>query len=159
MSAKKSPRLWADPNREGRLKDKQNRSCSRCGNTVQRARILKSANLCEFCVKELSAKRDGITSCRGCGKVAPLEVKEHQGYCNACICPACGRPDPEYLPKAGLCRHCATQMGDFCRRCGKEAPAQVHKNKGFCDECAVLKPTAPRVKARLRGPSPGRPRR
>jgi hypothetical protein len=30
-------------------------------------------------------------------------------------------------------------MGDFCRTCGKEASAQVRKNRGVCNECASLK--------------------
>lgn len=143
MPGKKQPRIWADPNREGRSKTKGNRFCSRCGNTVQQARILKSTNLCEFCINELTGKRDGIFSCRGCGKVAPLELKEHQGYCSACLCSACGRPDPQYVRKTGMCFTCAAQIGDFCRRCGKEASAQVAKNKGYCDECAALRPKRP----------------
>ena len=137
-------KAWADPNREGRVKGKLSlRSCAKCGNTVQQTRILKSLNLCEYCVNELREKRDGIVSCRGCGKIEPLELKEHNGYCSECVCSACGKPDPDYVRKTGLCFQCAQSLGDFCRSCGKEAAAQVRKNKGYCDECtAVKRPTA-----------------
>lgn len=132
----KKRKIWADPNREGREKGRLSRRfCSKCGNTVQQARILKSLNLCEFCVKEMEQKRDGVWSCRGCGKVAPVEIREHKGYCLECICRACGRPDPQFVRRAGLCAECAAAIGDFCRKCGKEAAAQVRKNRGLCDEC------------------------
>jgi ribosomal protein L37AE/L43A len=128
--------IWADPNREGKSKGRQGeRYCKKCGNTLQTARILKTLNLCEFCVKELENKRDGVWSCRSCGKVAPAEIKEHHGYCAQCVCAACGRFDP-YVKKVGLCQSCATAIGDFCRVCGKEASAQVRKNRGLCDQCA-----------------------
>lgn len=129
-------RIWADPNREGRKTGRASaRYCSRCGNSVRKFRILKSLNLCELCVKELEAKRDGKTSCRGCGKVAPEEIREHNGYCSQCVCPACGRPDPVSVRKIGMCSKCASIAGDFCRNCGKEAAAQVRKNKGLCNDC------------------------
>lgn len=132
----KTKHLWADPNREGKKSGRAaNRYCARCGNTVQKFRIFKSLNLCEPCVKELAAKRDGKFSCRGCGKLAPEEVRAHNGYCLECICPACGRPDPIHLRKNGLCAKCSSVLGDFCRNCGKEASAQVRKNKGLCDAC------------------------
>ncbi len=138
MPLQRPKKKWADPSREGRSKGRQGeRFCSKCGNTVQHARILKSLNLCEFCIKEYEAKKDGINSCRGCGKVAPVELQEHNGYCNECVCSACGKPDPQYVRKTGLCYQCASALGDFCRRCGKEAAAQVRKNKGYCDECAA----------------------
>jgi hypothetical protein len=138
MPVKRPKKEWADPNREGQAKGKEaERFCSKCGNTVQKTRILKSLNLCEYCINELKEKRDGITSCRGCGKIEPLEIKEHNGYCTQCICSACGKPDPQYVRKTGLCFQCALTLGDFCRSCGKEASAQVHKNKGFCDECVA----------------------
>ena len=135
--------LWADPNREGKATGRQaKRCCAKCGNTVQKARILKTLNLCEFCVKELEAKRDGIQSCKGCGKVSPEEVRENKGYCNQCICTACGRPDPVNVRKNGLCAKCSETLGDFCRKCGKEASAQVKKNKGLCDECKKKAPVS-----------------
>lgn len=130
---------WADPNREGRGKGRQaGRFCSKCGNTVQQTRIYKSMNLCEYCYRDLEAARDGIHSCRGCGKVAPLELREYNGYCRQCVCSACGKPDPDYVRKTGLCFQCAATLGDFCRRCGKEAAAQVRKHKGLCDQCASV---------------------
>lgn len=136
MPNNQSKKVWADPNREGRGKERQSRRfCSRCGNTVQQVRIYKSLNLCEFCMKEMATKRDGINSCRACGRVVPEEIREHNGYCKLCICQACGKPDPIYVAKTGLCLKCATTMGDFCRKCGKEAAAQVKKNRGLCDQC------------------------
>ena len=130
-------RIWADPNREGKSRGRQGlRYCSRCGNTVQQSRIMKNLNLCEFCVKELERKRDGIHSCRGCGKVLrPKDLRERKGYCGQCVCAACGTPDPIQVKKTGLCYKCSQAMGDFCRVCGKEATAQVRKNKGLCDSC------------------------
>ncbi|HBE80026.1 MAG TPA: hypothetical protein DDW65_19935, partial [Firmicutes bacterium] len=53
------------------------------------------------------------------------------------VCSACGKPDPSYVRKTGLCYQCAQSLGDFCRSCGKEAAAQVRKNKGFCDACVA----------------------
>lgn len=136
MPGSKKQRIWADPNREGRSKERQSRRfCSRCGNTVQQVRIYKSLNLCEFCLKELAAKRDGVYSCRICGRIVPEELKKHQGYCSQCVCRACGKPDPDHIRKTGLCFQCAQAMGDFCRSCGKEATAQVRKNQGLCDQC------------------------
>ena len=138
MPDKRPKNEWADPNREGQAKGKEaERFCSKCGNTVQKTRILKSLNLCEYCINELRERRDGITSCRGCGKIEPTELKEHNGYCTQCICSACGKPDPQYVRKTGLCFQCAVTLGDFCRSCGKEAAAQVRKNKGFCDACVA----------------------
>ncbi len=135
-SARERRKLWADPNREGRSKGNDSeRTCSKCGNSVRKVRIYKSLNLCEYCLNEIREKRDGSTSCRGCGRIEPLELKEHNGYCSKCICSACGKPDPGYVHKTGLCFQCAAGIGDFCRSCGKEAAAQVRKNKGFCDEC------------------------
>jgi len=142
MPQKRIKRIWADPNREGQSKGRPSkRYCARCGNTVRQARILKTLNLCEFCVRELAAKRDGVWSCRGCGKVAPEEIRAHNGYCSQCICSACGRPDPEEVRKTGLCRQCRQTIGDFCRICGKEATAQVRRNKGICDECQKRRPS------------------
>ncbi|HEX3043529.1 MAG TPA: hypothetical protein VHY08_02140 [Bacillota bacterium] len=140
MPKQKTKHLWADPNREGQSKDKQGRFCSKCGNPVTKFRILKSVNLCEFCVNEIQRKRDGITSCRSCGKIAPEEIREHNGFCKLCVCPACGKPDPDYVRKTGLCFHCAQTFKEFCRGCGKEAPAQIRQNKGWCDECAKTRP-------------------
>lgn len=138
--AEKKRRIWSDPNKEGKEGGRRaQRFCSRCGNTVQSFRILKSVNLCEPCVKELESKRDGINSCRGCGKVSPKEVRENGGYCAQCLCPACGRPDPVQVRKNGLCAVCSATVGDFCLKCGKEASAQVKKNKGLCDVCAKSK--------------------
>jgi hypothetical protein len=139
----RAKKVWADPNREGKNPKRQGqRYCSRCGNTVQQARILKSMNLCEFCVKELEARRDGVRSCRGCGQLtASDELRENHGYCKQCVCPACGRPDPQHVRKTGLCYQCSRTIGDFCRVCGKEAAAQVRKNHGLCDDCAQKKNT------------------
>ena len=138
MPDKRPRNLWADPNREGRSKGKESeRICLKCGNSVRKVRIYKLLNLCEYCFNEIKEKRDGITSCRGCGRIEPLELKDHNGYCSQCICSACGKPDPGYVHKTGLCFQCAVSLGDFCRNYGKEAAAQVRKNKGFCDECAV----------------------
>jgi hypothetical protein len=132
-------KIWADPNKEGRSRGRQGeRFCSKCGNSIQTARILKSLNLCEFCVKELEKKRDGVWSCRACGKLAPEEIKKHNGYCTQCVCSACGKFDP-YVNKTGLCRQCSSAVGDFCKQCGKEAAAQIRKNKGLCDACAGKK--------------------
>ncbi len=140
MPGRKSKRIWADPNREGRGSERQSRRfCARCGNTVQQVRIYKSLNLCELCMNELSDKRDGVYSCRSCGKVSPEEVKEHRGYCRQCTCIACGQPDPEFVAKTGICRKCAAACGDFCRNCGKEAAAQVRKNRGLCDQCFAVR--------------------
>lgn len=138
--AGRGKKIWSDPNIEGKEGGRRaQRYCSRCGNTVEKFRILKSLNLCELCVKELQKKRDGRYSCRGCGKLAPEEIKEHNGYCRECICPACGRPDPVNVRKSGLCSKCSSTLGDFCRKCGKEASAQVKKNKGLCDACMKQK--------------------
>ena len=139
MPGDRGKTLWLDPNKEGRKRGRQGqRFCRRCGNSVQKFRILRHYNLCEPCVKELESKRDGVWSCKSCGRLAPNELKAHRGYCSNCVCPACGRPDPENVRKVGFCRECAASMGDFCRVCGKEAAAQVRKNRGLCDRCASL---------------------
>ena len=127
---------WLDPNKEGRGQGRRSkRYCVRCGNTVRQSRILKAYNLCEFCVQEMKKKKEKGWVCIGCGRLAPDEVKKGKGYCRQCLCPACGKPDPFYVKIAGLCRECAKIAGVFCIKCGKEAPAQVQKNKGFCDLC------------------------
>jgi hypothetical protein len=132
---------WLDPNKEGKSKGRRGkRYCARCGNTVRQSRILKVHNLCEYCVQEMIIKKEQNWVCRGCGRFAPEEVKAGKGYCRQCLCPACGQPDPTTVPKFGLCRKCAKVAGVFCLRCGKEAPAQVIKNKGYCDRCAQRKP-------------------
>jgi hypothetical protein len=137
MASDRSKKSWLDPNREGRKGGRQaKRYCGRCGNSVQKFRILRNYNLCELCIKELENKRDGHWTCKFCGKLAPNEVKQHNGYCAECVCPACGRPDPLSVRKTGLCRECAIGIGDFCRICGKEAAAQVRKNHGICNQCA-----------------------
>ncbi|HOQ24832.1 MAG TPA: hypothetical protein PLI94_07855 [Bacillota bacterium] len=139
MTRERGESPWLDPNKEGRRSGRQSRRyCSRCGNTVKQFRILRGLNLCEPCVRELEHKRDGQMACKGCGRLAPKEVKEHGGYCLECICPACGRPDPSHIRKTGLCLMCAEGLGEFCRRCGKEAAAQVRKNRGLCNVCAGL---------------------
>jgi hypothetical protein len=139
MPGRRAKKIWADPNKEGRSPGRQGeRFCSKCGNSIKTARILKTLNLCEFCVKELESKRDGVWSCRFCGKVAPDEIKLHHGYCTQCVCSACGRFDA-YVQKTGICRQCSETIGDFCRKCGKEAAAQIRKNKGLCDTCAGKK--------------------
>jgi hypothetical protein len=136
MPGGKIKHAWADPNREGKSSGRRGeRFCAKCGNTVQHARILKLLNLCEFCLKELEQKRDGVNSCRSCGKVAPEEIGRYKGYCRDCICPACGKPDSASVRRAGFCSKCLAGFGDFCRSCGKEAAVQVKKNKGVCDEC------------------------
>ncbi|HHT06159.1 MAG TPA: hypothetical protein GXZ97_07830 [Hydrogenispora sp.] len=141
---RKSP--WLDPNKEGRSKGRRGkRYCARCGNTVQQSRILKAHNLCEFCVQEMIRKKERNWVCLGCGRFAPAEVKAGKGYCRNCLCPACGRPDPASIPKFGLCRVCAETAGVFCLRCGKEAPAQVRKNRGFCDLCVQHSPATDKL--------------
>ncbi len=133
----KTKNPWLDPNKEGKGRGRRaKRYCARCGNTVQQSRILKAYNLCEFCVEELKRKKDKNWVCLGCGQWAPQEVRAGGGYCRKCLCPACGKPDPQYVETAGLCRNCAQTIGDFCRKCGKEAPGQVRKYKGFCAACA-----------------------
>ena len=137
MTTQRNKTRWLDPSKEGKSRGRLGkRYCSRCGNTVQRFRILRGLNLCEMCVKELESRKDGVHSCRACGKFAPKEVKEHKGYCKDCICPACGRPDPDNIKRIGMCQQCASGIDDFCIRCGKEAAAQVRKNKGLCNACA-----------------------
>lgn len=136
VSGTRIKRPWLDPNKEGKSRGRLGkRYCARCGNTVQTARILKAYNLCEFCVKDLEKKKDGVWTCKSCGRLAPAEVRAYNGYCLACVCRICRQPDREYVSKTGLCRRCATQIGDFCLACGKEAPAQTRKNKGLCDQC------------------------
>ncbi|HBG16408.1 MAG TPA: hypothetical protein DDW93_06465 [Firmicutes bacterium] len=131
---------WLDPNKEGKGRGRRaKRYCVRCGNTVRQSRILKAYNLCEYCVQEMKKKKEKNWVCLGCGRLAPEEVKVGGGYCRKCLCPACGKPDPAYVKIAGLCRECAKTAGVFCIRCGKEAPAQVRKNKGFCDLCSKKK--------------------
>lgn len=125
---------WLDPNKvSGR---KAERYCRRCGTKATQVRILKHENLCENCIKELEKKKDGKYSCKACGKVAPNQVKENNGYCKSCVCKICGRPDPEFVKKHGFCRECFELIGTNCRKCGKEAAAQVRRNNGLCDKCA-----------------------
>ncbi|MBM7555378.1 hypothetical protein [Halanaerobacter jeridensis] len=125
---------WLDPNKvDGRHED---RYCHRCGKTATQVRILKHENLCEDCVEELRQKKEGDYACKGCGKVAPQQVKENDGYCKDCICKICGEPDPKFVHKHGFCEDCFELMGTNCRKCGKEARAQVQLNDGLCDDCA-----------------------
>lgn len=127
---------WLDPNKEGRTKGRRaKRYCARCGNTVRQSRILKAYNLCEFCVQAMIQKKEKNWVCLGCGRFAPEEVRVGKGYCRQCLCPACGQPDPPAMRKFGLCLDCAEKAGVFCLRCGREAPAQVRKNKGYCERC------------------------
>jgi hypothetical protein len=98
---------------------------------------MKHENICEFCAKELRKKKAGHLACKVCGKVVPKQVKENNGYCSECVCRVCGKPDPKYTRVHGFCRKCLMEMGTICIKCGKEAQAQVKKNKGFCDECAT----------------------
>lgn len=138
MSRDRGKSPWLDPNKEGRAGGRQShRYCGRCGNSVRKFRILRGLNLCELCVRELEKRRDGVSSCRACGKMAPQEVREHGGYCNECVCPACGRPDPESIRRTGLCKVCSKGIVGICRECGKEAEAQVRKNRGLCNQCAA----------------------
>lgn len=128
---------WIDPNKVRAGDRKAKRYCRICGNPASKFRILAGLNLCEFCVADLEKRRDGVWSCKACGKVAPDQLKEHNGYCEDCVCPGCGRPDPENVRKYGMCRTCYETVGAiYCVRCGKEAPSQVKKNRGFCDACA-----------------------
>ncbi len=125
---------WLDPNNvSGRRAE---RYCKRCGTEATQVRILKHENLCENCVKELAQKKGGHYACKGCGKVAPKQVQENNGYCKDCICRICGHPDPEFVQKHGFCEKCFDLMGTNCRKCGKEAEAQVRRNNGLCDKCA-----------------------
>lgn len=134
MTRRRSKRPWIDPNREGKSPRYASRYCCLCGNSARKVRILKVYNLCEFCYNELVAKKDGVWTCKACGRLAPVEIKKNRGYCSSCVCRICGRPDPVHVRKTGFCGACATKIGGFCQRCGKEAPAQVKKD-GLCDSC------------------------
>jgi hypothetical protein len=96
---------------------------------------LKNENLCEDCVQQLRHDKEGKYACKGCGKVAPEQLREHNGYCKDCISKICEKPDPEFVHKHGFCESCFELMGTNCRECGKEARAQVQRNDGLCDEC------------------------
>ncbi|HAW69769.1 MAG TPA: hypothetical protein DCY85_12325 [Firmicutes bacterium] len=134
---KKKPSKWFSPDKEGRSRGRlSKRFCQRCGTTIQHAPILKSLNLCSFCVEELRKARDGVWSCKGCGALVPDQLRANNGYCSACLCPACGRPAPAEVRQKGMCSRCLKASGVFCVRCGTEASAQVKKNKGICDRCA-----------------------
>lgn len=136
MPGTRIKRPWLDPNREGKGGGRRaQRYCARCGNSVRKVRILKSHNLCEYCYRELVERKDGVWTCKACGKFAPEEIRKYKGYCSECLCRVCGRPDPDYVRKTDLCRRCAENVGEFCLNCGKEAPAQVRKNRGYCDLC------------------------
>jgi|GEM_PF-444626 len=138
---RKQPSKWLSPDKEGRSRGRlAKRFCQRCGTTIQHAPILKSLNLCRFCVEELRKARDGVWSCRGCGELVPNQLKANNGYCTACLCPACGRPAPAEVRQKGMCSKCLKASGIFCVQCGIEAPAQVKKNKGLCDRCAKQSP-------------------
>lgn len=137
MAGGRIKRPWLDPNREGKSARYRSRFCARCGNSARKVRILKAYNLCEFCYQELVTKKDGIWTCRSCGRLAPAEVKKNKGYCDRCVCRVCGQPDPEYVKKTRICRACAAEIGGFCRKCGKEASAQVRGEDGLCDSCRV----------------------
>jgi len=76
--------------------------------------MLRGLNLCRYCVDELQRRRDGRWACRGCGTIAPEQLKEHGGFCARCVCQACGKPDPESVHETGLCRECRTNAGVFC---------------------------------------------
>jgi len=125
---------WLDPNRVTGRRAK--RYCKLCGTEATQVRILKNENICENCVKELEKKKDGYYACKACGKVAPKQVQENKGYCKDCVCRACGKADPKFVQKHGFCETCFEIMGTNCRKCGKEAYAQVQRNDGLCDKCA-----------------------
>ena len=125
---------WLDPHKvSGRHKE---RYCHRCGAKATQVRILKHENLCENCVKQLQQEKGGKYACKGCGKVAPEQVRDNDGYCKGCVCRICGTADPQFVQKHGFCENCFELMGTDCKRCGKEARAQVKKNDGLCDACA-----------------------
>lgn len=84
----------------------------------------------------MSVAKEGRYACKACGKVAPNQLEKFGGYCKDCVCPACGRPDPDSVRRAGLCLECLGKVGCVCRRCGKDAPTQVKRNRGLCDSCA-----------------------
>lgn len=134
--APRSKRKWFDRNLDLHNSSARKRACRICGNTIRQARILKQANICEYCARALSARREGKYACKGCGKIAPKQVSRLGGYCEECVCPACGKPDPEVVRRSGICRRCAAKIGGICQLCGREAPAQVRRNSGLCDECA-----------------------
>ena len=134
--ASRSKRKWLDRNLDLYKRSARTRKCRICSNTVKQARILKQASICEFCARSLSSRREGKYACKGCGKIAPEQLSRHGGFCKECVCPACGRPDPQTVRRLGMCRQCASAVGGLCSRCGKEATAQVRRNAGVCDECA-----------------------
>ncbi|MCK8816491.1 hypothetical protein MWH28_03805 [Natroniella sulfidigena] len=125
---------WLDPNNvSGRRAE---RYCAICGAEATEVRILKHENICEDCVKRLREEKDGKYACKACGKIAPKQLEENNGYCKECVCKICGKPDPEFARKHDFCEACFELIGTDCRRCGKEARAQVKRNDGLCDECA-----------------------
>ncbi|GAB6137618.1 hypothetical protein [Halanaerobaculum tunisiense] len=125
---------WLDPNQvSGRQAE---RYCRICGSEATQVRILKHANICEDCVENLRQKKEGKYACKGCGKVAPKQVQENDGYCKDCVCRICGTADPDFARQHGFCEKCFELMGTNCRECGKEARAQVQRNDGLCDDCA-----------------------
>lgn len=132
----RSKRRWLDRNLDFHSRRARTRTCRICGNTIKQARILKQANICEFCARSLSSRPEGKLACKGCGKIAPEQVSRFGGFCKECVCPACGRPDPLGVRRLGMCRECASGIGGICSQCGKDAPAQVRRNAGVCDECA-----------------------
>ncbi len=126
---------WTDP---GNVKGKKKyRYCKICGSTATQVRIMKHEHICEKCAEEAARKKKGQLACKACGKVVPNQLKKYNGYCKECVCKICGKPDPEYTHKHGVCRECLIKMGTNCLVCGKEAYAQVKKNNGLCDECAA----------------------
>ncbi|MCK4258694.1 MAG: hypothetical protein KAX49_06935 [Halanaerobiales bacterium] len=125
---------WILPTRISSRQKK--RYCRICGSTAEQVRILKHENICELCVKDLQKRKGGNLACKSCGKVVPEQVKKYNGYCKECVCSLCGKPDPKFTRKHGLCRECFGKLGTNCRICGKEAVAQVKKNNGICDACA-----------------------
>lgn len=132
----RSQRKWLTPQREGQtFGRKSKRYCRRCGVSVRHVPILSVLNLCERCANELKRTRDGRWSCKGCGRIVPLQLESRGGYCKDCVCTVCGKPDPVSVHETGLCKSCLGSVGLFCKACGKEAPTQVKRNKGFCDLC------------------------
>lgn len=125
---------WLDPNKIN--KRQQDRYCKFCKQKATQVRILKHENICEDCVQRLKNEKKGKYACKGCGKIAPQQLKENNGYCKDCTCKICGEADPKFVQQHGFCKECFQLIGTNCKRCGKEAEAQVERNNGLCDRCA-----------------------
>lgn len=136
----RSKNKWLTPRSDGRSTARlARRYCCVCGTQATSTRILKAANLCEQCASKFRIARDGRWACKGCGKIAPAQLERNKGFCDDCVCPACGSPDPRSVRATGLCSRCLQSTTAICTRCGREAASQVKRNNGLCDACASRK--------------------